>query len=96
MRGDRPAEAAGPRTEIVEPVGRGEDLAIVLDQNDRVAQIAQPPERFQQPVVVAGMQADRRLVENVQNARQGAADLSGQADALRLSAGESRQADGPA
>ena len=89
--GDRPAEAPGPRTEIVESVGGREDFAVVLDQDDGIAQIAQPPKRFQQPIVVAGMQADRRLVEDVQDARQSAADLSGQADSLRLAARKRRQ-----
>ena len=47
-------------------------------------------ERVEQPVVVARVQADRRLVENVQHADQAAADLPGQADALRFAAGERR------
>ena len=34
------------------------------------------------------MQADARFVENIQNAHQPAADLGGEADALRFSAGE--------
>ena len=50
--------------------------------------IAQLRERVEQPVVVAGVQADRRLVENVEHADQPAADLPGQADALRFAAGE--------
>ena len=47
-------------------------------------------ERGEQPVVVARVQADRRLVEDVEHADQAAADLPGQADALRLAAGERR------
>ncbi len=37
------------------------------------------------------MQADGRLVEDVQHAGQAAADLAGQADALRLAAGQRRR-----
>ena len=48
-------------------------------------------ERVEQPVVVARVQADRRLVEDVEHADQAAADLAGQADALRLAAGERRR-----
>ena len=48
-------------------------------------------QRGQQPVVVARVQADRRLVENVQHADQAAADLPGQANALRLAAGQRRR-----
>ena len=47
-------------------------------------------ERVEQPLVVARVQADRRLVENVEHADQAAADLAGQADALRFAAGERR------
>ena len=45
-------------------------------------------ERVEQAVVVARVQPDRRLVENVEHADQAAADLAGQPDALRLAAGE--------
>ena len=48
-------------------------------------------QRRQQPIVVALMQADRRLVEDVQHADQRAADLRRQADALRLAAGQRRR-----
>ena len=41
-----------------------------------------------QPAVVALMQADRRLVEHVEHADQPGADLGGQPDALRLTAGQ--------
>ena len=45
-------------------------------------------ERVEQTVVVALVQADRRLVQHVQHADQAAADLGGQADALALAAGQ--------
>ena len=41
--------------------------------------------------VVARVEADRRLVEHVQHAAQAAADLAGQANALRFAAGERRR-----
>ena len=75
-------------------VGRLDDLAVVLDQDQRVAQVAQVPQRPQQPGVVARVQADRRLVEHVEHAGQSAADLAGQADPLALAAGERRRAAG--
>src|SRR5262249_14215902 len=37
------------------------------------------------------MQADARLIEDVEDAHQAAADLPSQADALRLAAGQSRR-----
>ncbi len=60
----------------------------MLDHQHRVAEIAQARERLQQPVVVALMQADRRLVEHVEHAGQAGADLGGEADALALAAGQ--------
>ncbi len=41
-----------------------------------------------QPIVVARVQADRRLVQDVEHAHQSTADLTGQSDPLRLAAGE--------
>ena len=45
-------------------------------------------QRFEQPRIVALMQADRRLVEHVEHAGQAGADLRGEADALALAAGQ--------
>ena len=47
----------------------------------------QPDQRLDQPMVVALVQADRRLVEDVQHAHQPGADLRRQPDPLRLAAG---------
>ena len=60
----------------------------MLHDDEGVAQIAQTAERFEQLVVVALVQADARLVKDIQHAHQRRADLRGQTDALRLSAGE--------
>ena len=75
-------------------VGRLDDLAVVLDQDQRVAQVAEVPQRPEQPGVVARVEADRRLVEHVEHAGQPAADLAGQADPLALAAGERGRAAG--
>ena len=78
----------GPKSTIV--IGGPHRVFVVLDDDDGVAQVAQLRERVEQPVVVARVQADRRLVENVEHADQAAADLAGQANALRFAAGERR------
>ena len=83
-----PAANARPGTEIDDVVGRPHRVFVVLDHDHRVALVAELGERFQQLVVVAGVQADRGLVEDVEHADQAAADLAGQADALHLAAGE--------
>ena len=63
-------------------------LLVVLDHDDRVAEVAQALERADQALVVALVQADGGLVEHVEHADQAAADLAGQADALGLAARE--------
>ena len=52
----------------------------------RVAEVAQPAQRLQQPLIVALVQADRRLVQHIEHAGQARADLRGKADALALAA----------
>src|SRR4029078_6576632 len=54
--------------------------------------VAQPAQRGQQPPVVALVQADRRLVEDVEDTRQAGADLGRQADALSFAPGQRRGA----
>ena len=76
--------------EIDDVVGGAHRVFVVLDHDDRVALIAQPLERRQQPIVVARVQSDRRFVEDVQHADQSAADLPGEANSLCLAAGERR------
>ena len=92
----RPVEVAGvhdatavlprARTDVDDPVGHPDGVLVVLDDDQRVAQVAQPGERLDQPAVVALVQPDRRLVEDVQHADQAGPDLRGQPDALRLAA----------
>ena len=54
----------------------------------RVAARLQIAQGVDQPLVVAGMQADRRLVEHVAHADQPRAEAGGQAHALQLAAAE--------
>ena len=61
---------------------------VVLHHNQGVAEVAHLLQRLEQARVVPLMQADARLVENIQHAHQPAADLGGKTDALRLAAGK--------
>ena len=63
----------------------------MLDDDERVAHVAQVFHRFEQLCVVALVQADARLIENVEHAHERGADLRGQPDALRFAAGERRR-----
>ena len=83
---DLAAMDAGRRAHVDEVIGVADRILVMLDDDHRVAEIAQPLQRRQQPVVVALMQADRRLVEHVEHAGEAGADLRGQADALALAA----------
>ena len=69
-------------------------LAVVLDDDHGVAGVAEPLERLDQPPVVALVEADRRLVEHVEDPAEVRADLRREPDALRLAARERRRCRG--
>ena len=83
---DMPAMHAGARPHIDDPVGGADRLLVVLDDDDRVAEVAQPLQGREQAPVVALVQSDRRLVQHVEHPGQPRADLRGQPDALALAA----------
>ena len=66
-------------------------VAIVFDDQHSVAQVAQALERGEQALIVALMQSDRRLVENVEHADQARSDLRRQPDTLALAARKARR-----
>ena len=86
------AVLAGARAEVDDVVGDADRLLVVLDDDDRVAEVAQPRQRPEQLAVVALVQADRRLVEHVQHAGEIRADLRREADALPFAARQRRGA----
>ena len=88
LRDDPPPVFAGAGAEVDEVVGGAHRLLVVLDHDHRVAEVAQPLQSGDQLRVVALVQPDRGLVEDVQHAHERGADLRGQPDPLRLPAGE--------
>ena len=88
----RVVPAPGPKSQQL--VAARDHLAVVLDDQQRVAQVAKLVQRRQQPRVVARVQADRRFVEDVQHAAQAAAELAGQPNPLRFAVGQRRGAAG--
>ena len=80
--------AARPGADVDEVVRRAHGVLVVLHHNEGIAQIPQPPQGGQQLVVVPLVQADGRLIQNIQHPHKAAADLSSQPDALALAAGE--------
>ena len=69
-------------------VGGIHGVLVVLHHDERIPQVAQALERGQKLGVVALVQADGGLVEDVEHAHQAGTDLRSQADALRLAAGK--------
>ena len=74
-------------------VGGQDRILVVLDNDDRVSKITQPLERVEQARIVALMQPDGRLVEDIKDACQTRTDLRRKPDALAFPAG--KRARGP-
>ena len=72
---DLAAVLAGQRPDVDHPVRRADGVLVVLDHDQRVAEVAQPQQGVEQLLVVALVQPDLRLVEHVEHADEPAADL---------------------
>ena len=75
LRDDLAAVDAGAGAHVDDIVGGADRVLVMLDDEHGVAEVAQALERFEQAVVVALVEADRGLVEDVEHARQAGADL---------------------
>ena len=82
------AQLARAGAQIEQMVGGAENVGVVLDDDDGVAQVAQLFKNADQAGGVAGVQADGRLVEDIERAHQLRAERGGELNALRLAAGE--------
>ena len=79
------------RPHVDEMIGGAHHLLVVLHDKDGVADVAEALERVDQPVVVTLVEADRRLVEDVEDADQLRSDLRREtAAAPRLRRGSKR------
>ena len=79
------------RTKIENPVRRAHDVRIVLHHQNRISQIAQVLQDLDQPVRVAAVQPNRRLVQHIQRAHQPRSQRSRQLNPLRLASGKRRR-----
>jgi hypothetical protein len=84
------AVLAGSGPDVDDVVGHLDGVLVVLDHQHGVAQVPEPNQGLDQPVVVPLVEPDRRFVEDVEHAHQPGADLGGQPDALRLAPGQRR------
>ena len=85
---DLAAAFARPRPHVDHTVGREHDLRIVLDDDQRVAGVAQPVHHLHHAVHVARMQPDRRFVEHEQRVHERRAERGREVDALHFAARE--------
>ena len=77
-----------PRTNIDDMVRCIHRILIMLDHNKRIAKIPQMLECGQQAVVIALMQANARLIQDIQHSDKSGSDLRREAYALRFTAGQ--------
>ena len=75
---------AGTGTYVHDVVCVADCFFVVFDDDERVADIAQGFERLQKTLIVLLMQANARLVEDIQNAGKSAAYLRCKTDTLRF------------
>jgi hypothetical protein len=67
---DLAAMDAGARSHVDQIVGRADRVLVVLDDDHRVAEVAETLERLQEARIVALVQPDRRLVQHIEHAGQ--------------------------
>ena len=79
---------AGFRADIDDVVRSSHGVVIVFDDDEGIAQVAQVAQGVEELVIVPLMEADRRFIEDVEDADQARSDLSGQANALGFAAGQ--------
>ena len=80
------ARRPGTRAQVDDVVGDGDDLGLVLDDEHRVALVAQAQQQAVHPGDVVRMQPDRGLVEDVGDVGQRRAEVADHPGALRLPA----------
>ena len=79
------------RPEIDQVIALAHRVFIVLDHDDGIPDIAKVLKRADQAIVIARMEANRWLVQNVKNSNQSGTDLTGQANPLGLATRQSRR-----
>ena len=82
------AELAGAGAEVEQVVGGADDVGVVLDDEDGVAEVAKLFHDADELGGVAGVEADGGLVEDVERADEARTERGGELNALRLAAGE--------
>ena len=82
------AVATSARADVDDIVGRTHSVFVMLDDKNGVFKVAKMFEGGDEFVVVALVKADRRLIENIEDALKAGADLGGKTDTLGFATGE--------
>ena len=85
-------QPTGAGAKIENIVGVADGVFVVLNDEDGVAEVAELHEGLDEALVVALVEADGGLVQNVEDASEARTDLRGETDALAFAAGERRRA----
>src|SRR5262249_45986843 len=90
LRDEVATSVAGAGAKVHNKIRAANRILIMIDDQYRIAQIAQTFERTEQAFVVACVEADAGLIEHIKNTAQPRADLRGEANALRFAARKGR------
>ena len=86
LRHDAATVDAGTGANVDHIVRQPDGVLVMLHHDDGVADVAQMHEGFQQPVIVALVQADGGFVQHIKHAGEARTNLRGEADALAFTA----------
>jgi hypothetical protein len=78
----------GAGADIDDTVGGANGILVVFHYDHGVAEVPQVDQGIEQALIVALVQADGRLVQDVHDTDQPGADLAGEADTLCFAAGQ--------
>src|SRR5579859_5949833 len=81
---------AGARAKFDDVIGGTNGILIMLDDDDGIADVAQPFERGNHLEVVARVQANTRFVQHIEHSHQTRTDLCREPQALRFAARDGR------
>jgi hypothetical protein len=88
LKNDVAAAGAGLGADFDDVIGRADHRLVVLDDDHGVAGVGERADDADEPVDVARMQADARLVEDEERVDERRAEAGGEVDALHFAAGE--------
>src|SRR5262249_7078483 len=78
----------GPRSKIDDEIRSADGVLIVLDNQNRISEVAQVLQGAQQSIIVARVKPNGRLIQDIQHAPEARTDLCGEANSLGLAAGK--------